>query len=58
MIGRTPYLQPVHLQAPGARPGALIDVRIEDAHAHSLAGAPVLSSATAVARHPGHEARA
>ena len=41
MIGRTPYLQPVHLLAPNARSGALIDVRIEDAHPHSLAGVPV-----------------
>jgi tRNA-2-methylthio-N6-dimethylallyladenosine synthase len=41
MIGRTPYLQPVHLRAPGAEPGQLIDALIEDSQAHSLAGAPV-----------------
>jgi tRNA-2-methylthio-N6-dimethylallyladenosine synthase len=41
MIGRTPYLQPVHLRAPGAQPGQLIDALIEDSQAHSLAGAPV-----------------
>jgi tRNA-2-methylthio-N6-dimethylallyladenosine synthase len=41
MVGRTPYLQPVHLQAPDARPGMLIDVLIEDSHPHSLAGAPL-----------------
>jgi len=56
IIGRTPYLQPVHLRAPGAQPGALIDVRIEDAHAHSLAGSPV--PAPKPVPHPGHEARA
>jgi tRNA-2-methylthio-N6-dimethylallyladenosine synthase len=56
IIGRTPYLQPVHLQAPGARPGALIDVRIEDAHPHSLAGTPIAWSDPVL--HPGHEARA
>jgi tRNA-2-methylthio-N6-dimethylallyladenosine synthase len=56
MIGRTPYLQAVHLQAPGARPGAMIDVRIEDAHPHSLAGAPVPWPGPAGSPH--HEARA
>jgi tRNA-2-methylthio-N6-dimethylallyladenosine synthase len=41
MVGRTPYLQPVHLCAPGAEPGMLIDVVIEDSHPHSLAGVPL-----------------
>jgi tRNA-2-methylthio-N6-dimethylallyladenosine synthase len=41
MVGRTPYLQPVHLQAPDAQPGMLIDVLIEDSQPHSLAGAPL-----------------
>jgi tRNA-2-methylthio-N6-dimethylallyladenosine synthase len=41
MVGRTPYLQPVHLRAPGARPGMLIDVAIEASLPHSLAGAPL-----------------
>jgi tRNA-2-methylthio-N6-dimethylallyladenosine synthase len=41
MVGRTPYLQPVHLLAPGVRPGMLIDVAIEDSQPHSLAGAPL-----------------
>jgi tRNA-2-methylthio-N6-dimethylallyladenosine synthase len=41
MVGRTPYLQPVHLTAPGARPGMLIDALIEDSQPHSLAGAPL-----------------
>jgi tRNA-2-methylthio-N6-dimethylallyladenosine synthase len=41
MVGRTPYQQPVHLRAPDARPGMLIDVLIEDSQPHSLAGAPL-----------------
>jgi tRNA-2-methylthio-N6-dimethylallyladenosine synthase len=40
MVGRTPYLQPVHLLAPRAQPGMLIDVLIEESQSHSLAGAP------------------
>ena len=40
MVGRTPYLQPVHLRAAGALPGDLIDVLIEESQPHSLAGAP------------------
>jgi tRNA-2-methylthio-N6-dimethylallyladenosine synthase len=58
MIGRTPYLQPVHLQAPGARPGALINVRIEDAHPHSLAAIPWSEPLPDAVLHPSHEARA
>jgi tRNA-2-methylthio-N6-dimethylallyladenosine synthase len=37
-IGRTPYLQAVHLHAPDAAHGDLIEVEITDCHAHSLAG--------------------
>jgi tRNA-2-methylthio-N6-dimethylallyladenosine synthase len=54
MIGRTPYLQPVHLQA-DAQPGTIIDVRITECHAHSLAGMPV---AAAWPESQGREARA
>jgi tRNA-2-methylthio-N6-dimethylallyladenosine synthase len=43
MVGRTPYLQPVHLLAPGARPGMLMDVAIEESQPHSLAGAPLVA---------------
>ena len=42
MIGRTPYLQPVHL-ATRAQPGELVDVRITVSHPHSLAGVLVAS---------------
>ncbi|MEM7023565.1 MAG: tRNA (N6-isopentenyl adenosine(37)-C2)-methylthiotransferase MiaB [Pseudomonadota bacterium] len=41
MIGRTPYLQTVHLEAAGLEPGMMIDVTIEDSGPHSLAGALV-----------------
>jgi tRNA-2-methylthio-N6-dimethylallyladenosine synthase len=42
MVGRTPYLQPVHL-ATRAQPGEVVDVRITESHPHSLAGLPVAS---------------
>jgi tRNA-2-methylthio-N6-dimethylallyladenosine synthase len=45
LVGRTPYLQAVHLRAPGARPGDLIDVRITASHAHSLAAVPLIAEA-------------
>jgi tRNA-2-methylthio-N6-dimethylallyladenosine synthase len=45
LVGRTPYLQSVHVSAPGARLGDLIDVRISACHAHSLAAVPMLPEA-------------
>jgi tRNA-2-methylthio-N6-dimethylallyladenosine synthase len=39
-VGRTPYLQAVHLEAPEARLGETVDVLITASHAHSLAGVP------------------
>jgi tRNA-2-methylthio-N6-dimethylallyladenosine synthase len=42
MIGRTPYLQPVHLAAGQA--GELIEVRITASHSHSLAGVPIAAA--------------
>ena len=47
-VGRTPCLQAVHVDAPDAAPGEIIDVLITESHAHSLAAVP----ATAAAR-PG-----
>ena len=41
LVGRTPYLQAVHVEAPEARIGDLVDVAITASHAHSLAGTPV-----------------
>jgi len=56
IVGRSPYLQPVHLHAPGTRPGMVIDVRIDEAHPHSLAGTPVsLPESDLVADQAGHE---
>jgi tRNA-2-methylthio-N6-dimethylallyladenosine synthase len=50
MVGRTPYLQPVHLLAPGARPGMLIDVAIAASQPHSLAGAPLAAHGAGLPR--------
>jgi tRNA-2-methylthio-N6-dimethylallyladenosine synthase len=41
LVGRTPYLQVVHIEAPGMPPGQLIQVLITENHAHSLAGVPI-----------------
>ena len=38
MMGRTPYLQPVHVTSKAARIGALADIRIEKRTANSLHG--------------------
>ena len=46
LVGRTPYLQAVHVDARGAEIGDLIDVDILAHHAHSLAGRPVGRSLT------------
>jgi len=40
-LGRSPWLQPVHVDDPGVLPGQLRDVRIAARHANSLAGALV-----------------
>jgi tRNA-2-methylthio-N6-dimethylallyladenosine synthase len=39
LVGRTPYLQAVHLEA-GAELGQVLEVTITECHAHSLAGVP------------------
>jgi tRNA-2-methylthio-N6-dimethylallyladenosine synthase len=39
-VGRSPYLQPVHVEAAGAAPGETLDVLITASHAHSLAAVP------------------
>jgi tRNA-2-methylthio-N6-dimethylallyladenosine synthase len=41
MVGRSPYMQAVHLHAPEALKGSIIDVRIVGVGANSLAGALV-----------------
>jgi tRNA-2-methylthio-N6-dimethylallyladenosine synthase len=45
LVGRSPYLQPVHVAAPGATPGQTIDVLITASHAHSLAAVPAPAGA-------------
>ena len=38
-VGRSPWLQAVHVNAPDVPPGALVEVDLVACHAHSLAGA-------------------
>jgi tRNA-2-methylthio-N6-dimethylallyladenosine synthase len=38
MIGRSPYMQPVHVTAPDELFGTIVDLHIEDGQANSLAG--------------------
>ena len=38
LVGRTPYMQAVHVVGPGHRVGDLLPVTITECHAHSLAG--------------------
>ena len=47
-LGRSPYLQAVHLQAPASLRGAIVDVRIVAAGANSLAGERAGQTALAV----------
>ncbi len=42
LVGRTPYLQAMHVRAPEARIGDLIEVEVTACHAHSLTGAPIV----------------
>jgi tRNA-2-methylthio-N6-dimethylallyladenosine synthase len=48
-VGRSPYLQAVHVDAPGAALGEIIEALITDSHPHSLAAVPV------IARAPGRQ---
>ena len=41
LVGRSPYLQPVHLLAPARLVGAIVPARIVGAEPNSLAGEPV-----------------
>ena len=50
-VGRTPYLQAVHLEAAGAALGQTIDVLITESHAHSLAAVPVEPAAARPGTH-------
>jgi tRNA-2-methylthio-N6-dimethylallyladenosine synthase len=50
-VGRTPYLQAVHVEAPGSTLGETIHVLITQSHAHSLAGVPAERAATPLNSH-------
>jgi len=41
LVGRTPYLQPVHVQMPADMIGRIADIRIERRTANSLHGSPI-----------------
>jgi tRNA-2-methylthio-N6-dimethylallyladenosine synthase len=45
LVGRTPHLQAVHVSAPGAVIGEVIEVLITACHAHSLAATPLAATA-------------
>jgi tRNA-2-methylthio-N6-dimethylallyladenosine synthase len=50
LLGRSPWLQPVHLEAPAADMGRIVEVAVRAATATSLSGrlaAPVLEDAAA-----------
>jgi tRNA-2-methylthio-N6-dimethylallyladenosine synthase len=49
LVGRSPYLQPVHAAAPAAQLGALLPVRIAGVEPNSLEGEVVAAPAEAVA---------
>ncbi|MBT3359522.1 MAG: tRNA (N6-isopentenyl adenosine(37)-C2)-methylthiotransferase MiaB [Rhodospirillales bacterium] len=38
LVGRSPYMQPVHTSAPDVSLGTIVDLRITDGYANSLAG--------------------
>ncbi|MDX9859348.1 MAG: tRNA (N6-isopentenyl adenosine(37)-C2)-methylthiotransferase MiaB [Rhodospirillales bacterium] len=44
LLGRSPYMQPVHAEVPDVLAGAIVDLRIEAGYANSLAGAPVAAA--------------
>ena len=50
-VGRTPYLQAVHVEAPGSTLGQTIDVLITQSHAHSLAGVPAERAVAPLSSH-------
>ncbi len=46
LLGKTPYLQSVHITAPDRLLGQIVDTKIELAHANSLAGSVVTTETT------------
>ena len=55
LVGRSPYMQAVHATAPRSAEGKIIDVRISELHANSLAG---VMAASGPQRPPAAAARA
>ena len=49
LVGRSPYMQPVHADAPSSLIGEIVDVDIVDCHANSLAGVLAPSTVRACA---------
>ncbi len=47
LVGRSPYMQSVHAEAPAAMLGEVVDVCITDCHSNSLAGVVAGTGATA-----------
>jgi len=58
MLGRSPYLQAVHLAAPPRLLGTIADVRIDAGHANSLAGTVVTGEAVTAPAGPATAERA
>jgi tRNA-2-methylthio-N6-dimethylallyladenosine synthase len=53
-VGRTPYLQATHVEAPEATFGQIVEVLITESHAHSLLGVPATTAdAPLGTAHPG-----
>ncbi|MBT7954755.1 MAG: tRNA (N6-isopentenyl adenosine(37)-C2)-methylthiotransferase MiaB [Rhodospirillaceae bacterium] len=44
LVGRTPYMQPVHVQAPQEMFGQIAEVKLTSAHANSLGGELILAA--------------
>ncbi|MCH8236949.1 MAG: tRNA (N6-isopentenyl adenosine(37)-C2)-methylthiotransferase MiaB [Proteobacteria bacterium] len=56
LVGRSPYMQAVHMDAPDDRLGTIQPIRITAAHANSLTGCPAAADGTGAAAGGGIEA--
>ena len=56
LVGRSPYMQAVHMDAPDDRLGTIQPIRITKAHANSLTGCPAAADGTGTAAGDGTEA--
>jgi tRNA-2-methylthio-N6-dimethylallyladenosine synthase len=50
LLGRSPYMQPVHVEAPHHLFGAVVPLRITGGHPNSLSGVPVAGTGSPPAR--------